>query len=377
MKILHICNDFSYSKVYKNLYQELDKQGLEQVVYHPLRQESYRGNNVFNFSVEGSKIVYSSFLLKKYHRILFRLKIASLYKDLLRQIDISTVDVSYPTTLFSDGAIAFRLNKEYGIPYIVAVRNTDVNIFLKYRPDLIPLCIRILNNASKIIFISEGLKQLFYSHPKLRRCIKDIQYKTLVIPNGVDNLMLDNLYLRDNKYNESYRMLYVGRFDSNKNIVTVIKALINLKEQFPMITLNLVGGGGDKDQVVKDYISKLDWINYIGFVSDKKQLIGIYRENDFFLMPSIFETFGLVYIEALTQGLPILYTKNQGVDGVFGDEVGVSTYTDVEAVEKSIKELITRENNNLLKIDFEKFRWCNIARSYNDLLNELFKIKLS
>ena len=40
-----------------------------------------------------------------------------------------------------------------------------------------------------------------------------------------------------------------------------------------------------------------------------------------FLLPSLEETFGRVYVEAMTQGLPVIYTKNQGFDGNFEDGV--------------------------------------------------------
>ena len=39
----------------------------------------------------------------------------------------------------------------------------------------------------------------------------------------------------------------------------------------------------------------------------------IYRENDIYVMPSIIETFGLVYAEAMSQGLPVIYTRGQGL----------------------------------------------------------------
>ena len=47
------------------------------------------------------------------------------------------------------------------------------------------------------------------------------------------------------------------------------------------------------------------------------------RSCSVFAMPSIFETFGLVYLEALSQNLPVVYTKGQGIDGMFDNTVGI------------------------------------------------------
>ncbi len=366
MNILHICNDFSYSKVYKNLYQELDKIGLRQVIYHPLRNSNNVGKNNFSLQVEGSNILYSKFILKKYHRILFSLKIHSICKDLEAQVDLTKIDILYPTTLFSDGAVAYKIFKKYGIPYVVAVRNTDVNTFLRFRPDLIPLAHKILKNAKNIIFISEGLRKKFYESIYFSRK-KDLYSKnTIVISNGIDDYWLDNLKLRNNV--EKNNLLFIGRFDHNKNAETVIKCLEKLRLNFPDIKLNLVGGGGNNSKRIGLLIQKnKEWIRYHGFISDKVELSKIFSENKFFVMPSIFETFGLVYIEALSQGLPVLYTKNQGIDGLFGKEIGESTYPDEKSVTSALYSLINRSDYKIDEICFENYRWSNIASRYFEL----------
>ena len=67
---------------------------------------------------------------------------------------------------------------------------------------------------------------------------------------------------------------------------------------------------------------------------DKEELIKLYRDSHIFTMPSITESFGLVYAEAMTQALPVVYTKGQGFDGQFPDgEVGYS----VEALNEIVR----------------------------------------
>jgi len=72
------------------------------------------------------------------------------------------IDIQYATTLFSDGALAYKIYNNFKIPYIVALRSTDINLFLKVRPDLYVLDKNILLNAQKNIFISPLLKKLFF-----------------------------------------------------------------------------------------------------------------------------------------------------------------------------------------------------------------------
>lgn len=62
------------------------------------------------------------------------------------------------------------------------------------------------------------------------------------------------------------------------------------------------------------------------------------RSCSVFAMPSIFETFGLVYLEALSQNLPVVYTKGQGIDGMFDNTVGIGVDPlSVEEIKNAIK----------------------------------------
>ncbi len=80
MNILHICNDFSNSKVHSTLYLNLDRIGFQQLIYHPLSNVNNIGDNVFDFHNQNYKIVYSR-LLRNHHCLFFRQKIKYLYND--------------------------------------------------------------------------------------------------------------------------------------------------------------------------------------------------------------------------------------------------------------------------------------------------------
>lgn len=85
-------------------------------------------------------------------------------------------------------------------------------------------------------------------------------------------------------------------------------------------------------------------------------------------MPSKHETFGLVYAEAMSQGLPVIYTRGQGFDGQFPEgEVGFSVkYDEPEEIVMRVKEIIanydaisTRDLANVHRYD-----WEDIAQDY-------------
>lgn len=93
-------------------------------------------------------------------------------------------------------------------------------------------------------------------------------------------------------------------------------------------------------------------------------------------MISHIETFGLVYIEALSQGKPLLYTKGQGIDSLFDFSIGEKVKsTDMKDIEGRIQDLLVNRYESINLIDFNNFRWSNIAKNYYNLYNEIKMVR--
>lgn len=295
-----------------------------------------------------------------------------LYNSLTKQIDFKHIRLIHATTLFSDGALAYKIYKKYSIPYIVTIRTTDVDIFLKYRSHLIPLAEKILSAASHVVFVSEALKSRFINHPKIQFFKDRFLEKSHIIYNGIEAYWLQNLN-PDNQTKEN-KFLYVGKFNKNKNVLRLIQALAELRMPYSDIQLGLVGGGGNQQKQVLRAVKKhADWINYYGSIKEPSRLAQIFRDYKFFAMISHTETFGLVYLEALSQGLPLIHTENQGIDSVFAVKVGHSALADsTQSIKEAAEYLIQHEDDfELKKIDFNAFSWNRIAKAYIKLYNNV------
>lgn len=372
MKILHICNDYCGSKVHSNLYKELDKLGVEQTMYTCCRVDNEDGKNSFNG--KHTDFLYNRVLTTK-HRFLYHLKIRTSYKGLLESINPKEYDLSHAVTLFADGAVAYRIYKEYGLPYVVTVRNTDINEFLAVAPHTWPMALKVLRNAHKIVFISKAPKEKFCRHFVIKRILPEIQNRFIIQPNGIDEFWLNNIWKGEK--NVSHNIIYVGRFDVNKNVVRLIEAVLKLQSKMPDIHLHLVGGDGWREKnVLKLVEQNSNCLTYHGKIFDKDKLKALYRECSIFAMPSIHETFGLVYIEALTQGLSILYTKNQGVDGLLDECVGEKVNAmSTESIMSGLRKMLENRNAYLSHevIDFEQFHWSVIAGKYQQLYESVLR----
>lgn len=370
MRCLHICNDFNGSAVHKNLYKSLSEHSIQQTIYYPIRLYSMP-KAAIKSDVSNTDVIVSK-PLKKYHRLFFKRKINHLFSDLEQKGFLANYNLIHATTFFSDGALALKIKKKYGIPFIVTVRATDVHGFLKYRKDLTLLGLEILKESEKIIFITPALKQKFFDNPFIQKYKNQYLYKCSIIFNGVSEFWIRDRFLK--KDLEPTKLLYVGTLIRRKNVMNLSKAIISLNNLGYNYNLTIVGNGGAYENKVKSLAKNYsESICYKGQISDKNELKKIYRENHIFILPSKSETFGLVYIEALSQGLPIIYLKNESVDGMFRTRVGeISPDADIKSLIKSVIKLSkTYQGLNLSKIDFNLFSWKFIANKYYEIYGNL------
>ncbi|MED4351109.1 glycosyltransferase family 4 protein [Schinkia azotoformans] len=358
MKVLHINSYYSGSKFYKNLYDKQVEYGLDIDVFVPV-SSSFDSSNLMLGEYTNINVNHG-----KYDRFLFNLKQSKIYKDITKCYEIKNYHIIHAHSLFTNGFVALKLKKNYGVPYIVAVRNTDVNIFFKKIFHLRKIGIKILEEADKLIFLSESYKRIViekYIPPYLRMKISN---KSVIIPNGIDDFWFENKGVPKSS-NDNVKLLYVGVINKNKNITTTIRAIEHLKKRNKNVTFTIVGRVDDNK--IFQRIKRLSYVNYIAPM-EKEDLIRIYRENDIFVMPSKTETFGLVYAEALSQGLPVIYSKNQGFDGHYKEgEVGFSVlYNSAEEIAEKIQR-IYESYESLTKsciIRAGKFDWDSITKEY-------------
>lgn len=371
MHILHINNGFVGSKVHSNLIKELSLLGVEQTVYCPVRSQDHIGLNSFTANL--LKIVYSK-CIKTWYRFTYNFKSHKLFIDLKKQIDFSNMDIIHAATLFSDGALAYKAYREFNIPYVVAIRSVDTCDFIGRKMyHTWNLGKKIIKHAKYIYFISQAGLDQFSSSKFAKPLMKDIKDKIILRPNGIDEFWLNNISYEERK---GSTICYIGTFMKRKNVNRLIQAVKELRAQeaFKNLRLRIIGGGysedGSTDQLVIDNSS---FIDFTPNVRDKDIIMKYMRDCFLFAMPSFTETFGLVYIEALSQNLPVIFTKNDGIDGLFDDTVGVGVNPySIDEIKDAIRTIYLNQGkygNN--SINFQQFAWPIIALNYlNDYIRK-------
>lgn len=362
MKVLQIANGYATNTLYSKLFKEIANLNIDQFIYSPVRTAGEAENYpVFPENVSG----YVSHVLNRSDRLFYRKKIQKTTRDIRTAASVNDVSVIHAHTLYSDGGIAYQLFRSESTPFVVSVRNTDINIFSKYRRDLACYRNKILVNAESIILLSPAygkkLEQI------LPASVWDgIRDKLKIVPNGIDDFWFESTS-REKIPSDVLKILFVGTLSGNKNVVRLMSAVKKISLEMP-VSLSIVGGrGSDEKRVIRKIQSEhYPFVTFLGKITDPVQLRNIYRSHDVLAVVSHRETFGLVYIEALSQGLPIVYSQGQGVSGYFPvtDDVCEETNPrNPEEIAGSIKRIAARLSG-LSEICTKRsapFRWRPIA----------------
>ena len=367
--VLHICSSFAQTKLYRELILELSKKGIKQTVYVPVRSISEVGKYDIP-GIENVKVIYSHILSFK-HRLLYHIKIKTIFADIEKQVDLNTFDIVHAHFLFSDGGVAYKIKIKYSIPYIVAIRNTDVNVFFKYMLHLRASGREIIKASKKIVFITPAYQSLIaekYVPEKFSKKLKDAS----IIPNGLSTIWFEDSRSSKGQIKYPIKLLYVGDFSRNKNVVQLLNIIKNFSHKMD-VELTLAGGGGNDQESVLNLLKRQEFgfAKYIGRVEGIPAMKQLYSQHHIFIMISKLETFGLVYLEAMSQGLPIIHTAGQGIDGYFENDcfaipVNPNSERDVfNAIESILNnyEIASKEARKASK----SFLWDEIATKYINL----------
>ena len=138
MKILNINSYYYSSTVHKNLQDSILNLNADSYSYIPLDKGFIPRSEC---EMEQNTRVINSYCYNKHDRYIFHLKHTKILKDITRKLDIDKFTCMHAHSLFSNGYIAYKLNQKFKIPYIVAVRDTDINTFFS-----IPAHLKFCNN---------------------------------------------------------------------------------------------------------------------------------------------------------------------------------------------------------------------------------------
>ena len=173
-------------------------------------------------------------------------------------------------------------------------------------------------------------------------------------------------------------LLYVGAFKAHKNLTTLLAAFARIRERLPDHRLVLVGPSQwsypELDQAIAD-LRLADAVQVRGFVPEA-ELPALYAGASMFVLPSLYEGFGLPVLEAMACGTPVVCTNATSVPEVADDAAVMVDPLDVDALGDAILRLcLDRDLSAQLRTrglaQAARFSWSRTAEEYVALYREL------
>lgn len=217
--------------------------------------------------------------------------------------------------------------RRYGTPYVVNVMGADIHDPTRYdrlRPLLDQVNYRlVLQHADAIVAPSEDMA---------RRLPARFREKLAVIPYYVDTDRFTPASEGEifgggqaPAAHDPLRLLTVARLVPRKNLISGLETLVCLISTGVDATYTIVGDGSQRAQLEHKArsLGLTPYVSFEGYVPDA-DLPGVYRDHDIFVLPSHHEAFGIVILEAMASGLPVLTSALGGQTDIVTSDTGAT-----------------------------------------------------
>ncbi|MEN6463155.1 MAG: glycosyltransferase family 4 protein [Syntrophomonas sp.] len=272
----------------------------------------------------------------------------------VKKLNLDVIHVHSPFTM---GRVGLHYARKYKIPLLFTY-HTMYDQYIHYVPlaqDLakevtIKYSNNFCNHCNHIIVPSSEVKDMLDNY-RIRTPISVIPTGVPVekLKEGEDNWLQENFNIpRNNRV-----LLFVGRLTKEKNLEFLIQAFKKVKKVLPDTTLVLTAQG-PLEEDLKKLAAELE----LSLTSDViftgalpfESLVNVYHSADLFVFSSVTETQGLVIIEAMAAGLPVVAVSASGVNDMVDDGVdGILTTCDQDEFAQAIY-LVMSNNDLYLKL---------------------------
>lgn len=207
-----------------------------------------------------------------------------------------------------EGLVAERIARHFGVPFALVIQGNSDGRILAARPDLARDLQRLFHGASVVFAYTPWSLRLFERKFGARAGPALL----LPCPTPLDQTRAPQLTDRP-----QFVTAFHLRNRKVKNLAGMAKAMRVLAKDGARATLEVIGGGDDADVTACEKIVRTT--PSVGLLGHREpaELPPLFNRATGFILPSLRESFGLVFVEALFAGTPIIYPRGTAVDGWF------------------------------------------------------------
>jgi glycosyltransferase involved in cell wall biosynthesis len=238
----------------------------------------------------------------------------------------------------------------------------------------------VLNSVDRIIGVSHHEMEL------LQEIIKFDNSKIRYVPNGIDFSRFEPIPKKD-KFQKKFKLkgnivLYVGRLASNKGLEVLVKSAPAVLKEHPETKFVFVGEDEGMKEILIKQATRLGIqknLLFTGHIKDEELFLSAFAACSVFVLPSEYEAFGIVLLEAMACKKPVIGTRVGGVPEAIGPEGAgvVVDYDDADALAVEINKLLHDEKLRMKMGEIgrsrvkENFPWESVVDQIEEVYAEL------
>lgn len=248
------------------------------------------------------------------------------------------------------GAIASQLSQSRSVPLVVTEHSSAV-ADETLKPGFRTVVEMAYGNADALIAVSSPLAKIIKER---------YGYESFIVPNVIGE---GDFFKIVRKRHNPFTFVFTGAIIQHKGIFILLEAFKSVTEELHDVGLKIIGDG-EKSGEVKKWIhdnrlsSKIKTYGRL----NRSEIADVYSECDCFVLPSFFETFGVVYIEALAAGLPVIGTRCGGPEDIIDESTGILVNCDDVG---ALREAMINMYKNSSKYDSSKLRE-DVCKKYSE-----------
>ncbi len=290
-------------------------------------------------------------------------------EKLAGEIDFDVIHV-HDWMCFRAGMAAKRIS---GKPLVVHVHSTEFDRSgSSVNPAICAIEKEGLEAADKIIAVSHLTRSIMIRKYKIN------PKKVITVYNAVDSGRSGGTQV-SREYTNDKVVSFLGRITMQKGPEYFVEVASLVLQKMKNVRF-VMAGKGDLLNEIKQRVATLnisEYFQFPGFVADS-EISELFRISDVFVMPSVSEPFGLVTLEAMQAGVPVVISKQSGVSEVVTNAIKVD-YWDIQAMADAIYSLLINQEYGIRlglkgKKEAEKQTWKNAASKVDKIYFKLLEV---
>ncbi|MEG0993524.1 MAG: glycosyltransferase [Bacteroidales bacterium] len=199
-------------------------------------------------------------------------------------------------------------------------------------------------NVNQIVFVSEASRDAFYE------LYPEVKTPTKVIYNLINKPEIIKKASSETIPKNKFTICHIGRLSPIKRQDRLLEMAKLLQDNHYDVDIRILGAGPEEEALRKqrDLLGLKDSVHFIGFKSNPYPYL---KNADIFILTSDAEGFPLVVCESLCLGIPVISTKATGLIELLGNQSGILTELNAEALFEATKSLI---DNPILLEEYKK-----------------------